>query len=379
MLVLFLSCCSLLHSFHHHRTSTHSLPALQSKVKIISETDYEITSIGMPTVIPPKKSTEKWLLWFHSRDKSLPENLVKGSSGRIYHADSEDGIIFTMHPSSPVLGPAKEQGDWFYFDSEHVGLGDVLVPGKMAQSLIAIQEGVFFMYTFGGNADAVKVDDQHIIGSKMEIGVAISQDGAHWSRVEGDSAYGSILEKGSVDEFDALFCGWPCIVEDGREFKMYYHTYDPRTKKFTVGLAISQNGVQWKKKGAVFAGGGEGSFDEMGVTRRQVVKVKEGVFRMWYEGISKSGVHSIGLATSSDGVRWERVADEPIFARNPDESAFDSGGVGSPRLVYLEDKQRWRMYYIGVPLGSSDSFDGNADAEIGIVESTDDIGMYFER
>lgn len=38
---------------------------------------------------------------------------------------------------------------------------------------------------------------------------------------------------------------------------------------------------------------------------------------MVYEGINKEGVHSLGLATSVDGVEWERKSDKPIFERSP--------------------------------------------------------------
>jgi hypothetical protein len=127
-------------------------PALGAAIRIISDPDtntvYDISSMGMPQVIPPSNVADKWLLWFQSRGRSLDANLVKGSSGRIFHAVSDDGLTFTMHPDSPVLSPSKESGDWFYFDSEHVGLGDILVPGKVAQSQIAIQDGVFFMYVY---------------------------------------------------------------------------------------------------------------------------------------------------------------------------------------------------------------------------------------
>jgi predicted GH43/DUF377 family glycosyl hydrolase len=217
------------------------------------------------------------------------------------------------------------------------------------------------------------------MGAKLEIGVAISQDGAHWSRIEGDGKYLSIVEAGEINDFDALFCGWPCIVEDGSQFKMYYHTYDAKVKKFVVGTAISSNSIKWKKLGPVFSGGGKGAFDEMGVTRRHVLRSRDMGYKMWYEGISAAGVHSIGIATSTDGITWQRVNDEPIFSKNPDERAFDSGGVGSPKLVYLADKKRWRMYYIGVPAGTQDAYDGNEEAVIGVAESTDEEGLYFER
>lgn len=38
---------------------------------------------------------------------------------------------------------------------------------------------------------------------------------------------------------------------------------------------------------------------------------------MVYEGIDKDGVHALGLATSADGVKWERKSNDPIFERSP--------------------------------------------------------------
>lgn len=310
------------------------------------------------------------------------------SLSRIHHAVSEDGLLWELHPDSPVLGPSKEQGDWFYFDAEHVGVGDVLVPGKSAQSLIAIQDGVFFMYIFGGNSDKSKSltpnpSNEEVIGAKLEIGVAISQDGAHWSRIEGESAYGSILEVGSSGDFDELSCGWPCVIEDGNVFNLYYHSFNARTGKSSIGVANSSNGIKWKKRGIVLEGGKEkGCFDERGVSRRSVIKTVDGSYRMYFEAISSEGVHSIGLATSRDGYRWEKVGNGPVFAPSEEEKAFDSGGVGSPKLVGLPDG-RWRMYYVGTPRGGSgvsgDSYEGNESATIGVAESSDPEGMYFER
>ena len=48
------------------------------------------------------------------------------------------------------MGPNKENGDWFYFDAEHVGLGDVIQPGDRAQNKFNTQGSVYLMYIFGG-------------------------------------------------------------------------------------------------------------------------------------------------------------------------------------------------------------------------------------
>lgn len=346
----------------------------------------------MPRVLPPAKGRKEWLLWFQGRDnKAVDSDVVKLTTGSIFHCSSPDGISnFKFHPDSPVMGPNKENGYWYMFDSEHVGLGDVITPGGRAQSKILTTDSVFFAYIFGGNRDTETLGNKvNVKGMKMEIGVAVSQDGAHWSRVEGPTAYGAILPVGSKvnDDFDSIFVGWPCVLEVGSEYWMYYHTYNAKSQKYEVGLAIAKDGImKWEKKGSVFSGGDVGSFDCKGVSRCHVIKLENGGYKMWYEGVSQDGKHSIGLATSSNGIVWERASNNPVFtASSSDSGAWDSGGVGSPHLVWLPEKRRWRMYYVGTPLnnmggGSAEATDDKvATAGIGAAESLDEDGMIFER
>ena len=88
----------------------------------------------------------------------------------------------------------------------------------------------------------------------MEIGVAVSQDGAHWSKVEGDGPYSAVLEAGREGEFDSEYVGWPFVLEDGKQYKMYYQTYNSKSKKTSLGLAISTKGIRFDKMGLVFQG-----------------------------------------------------------------------------------------------------------------------------
>lgn len=98
-------------------------------------------NLGMPRVLPPGQAGEDWLLWFHARDDGLADDVVKLSTGRILFASSKDGLSnWKFHEDSPVLNPNKENdGDWYFFDSEHVGLGDVIQPGEKANEKFATQ------------------------------------------------------------------------------------------------------------------------------------------------------------------------------------------------------------------------------------------------
>lgn len=243
------------------------------------------------------------------------------------------------------------------------------------KSKFATQDGVYLMYIFGGRNDAVLVNDVKVTGLRLEIGVAVSQDGAHWSRVEGPNAHCSILEPGKVDEWDGQSVGWPSVLEFGSEYRMYYHTYNARTRKYCIGLAVARDGLMnWKKRGVVFEGGSKSDtdFDSKGASRRHVVQLEAGGFKMFYEAISLEGQHSIGCATSPDGFAWTRLSDSPVFTANTvDPGAWDAGGVGSPHVVWLSETRTWRMYYTG--------FNVDKYGSIGVAESTDETGTLFRR
>jgi hypothetical protein len=59
------------------------------------------------------------------------------------------------------------------------------------------------MYFFGG--DANEVEGGGGVGEAMSIGVALSNDGLHWGRVEGEHSSGAVLEPNEGQ----LFVGWP--------------------------------------------------------------------------------------------------------------------------------------------------------------------------
>lgn len=65
------------------------------------------------------------------------------------------------------------------------------------------------------------------------------------------------------------------------------HSLDPRTKKYAVGLASSQDGLKWVKQNKgqpVFLGGAAGEWDSGGALRRCVTRI-DGVQHMFYEGV----------------------------------------------------------------------------------------------
>ena len=191
-------------------------------------------------------------------------------------------------------------------------------------SNVHFYNNLYWMWYFGGDSRVVDSGKFKAKGLNMLPGCAISRDGMNWIRLE--STYqGALLSLGKAGEFDALFCGWPQVLpDDDGTWKLYYHTLNP-DKGFLVGLAVSTDGLRWEKVGQILGPGESGSFDERGIGTRNVLKIN-GQYVMFYEGVNNSGYHSIGLAISDDGIHWQKDQGE-----QPGGSVFSHAEKGSGR------------------------------------------------
>jgi predicted GH43/DUF377 family glycosyl hydrolase len=215
-----------------------------------------------------------------------------------------------------------------------------------------------------------QIGPQSVKGIDLRPGLATSHDGLHWTRIEGPFR-GALLDVGRPGEFDMVFCGWPQVVAGDDGWTLYYHTLDPR-RGFCVGVATSDDGRRWRKRGEVLGPGAPGAFDEQGAATRTVI-LHEGRWLMFYEGVGRGGYRSIGLASSQDGFEWARERgtepDGSVFAHAPRGSGrWDAFAIGTPCIVPMEGGAL-RMYYIG-----SNEVEGSGHDELSLRHQ---IGLAF--
>ena len=75
-----------------------------------------------------------------------------------------------------------------------------------------------------------------------------------------------------------------------------------------------------------------------------------------------------------------RNSESPAFAKSDNPAAWDGGGVGSPHVLWLPEKRRWRLYYIGNPVGEGGpGSEAAISTGLGAAESTDETGAEFRR
>ena len=118
----------------------------------------------------------------------------------------------------------------------------------------------------------------------------------------------------------------------------YYQAGNP----VRIGLAQSANGHQWQKHGSpVLDVGPRGSWDERGVADPYVIRAGSAYY-MFYLGQDRARRQRLGVATSDDGIVWRKLRSNPILELG-EYGAFDENGLGEP-AVFAAHGYYWMLY-----------------------------------
>ncbi|XP_010532746.1 PREDICTED: uncharacterized protein LOC104808694 [Tarenaya hassleriana] len=345
----------------------------------LSADSWDSDEIGSPVVKRfLSDDEERWYMWYRGSSKLNPASdcvgLAVSSNG--IHWERGEGRVESIGDVGLVMSCCK---DWWVFDTENVRPGEVVI---MSSTKVRANSSVYWMYYTGYSSEKVEFHLQGLPfglknperfglcngeGGKVEVfrslpGLAISQDGRNWARIEGEHHSGALFDVGSEQDWDFLFIASPHVVFHGDgDLRMYYHSFDAKIGEFCIGIARSRDGIKWVKLGKIIGGRGrkdekDGSFwfDELGGINPCVSRNKrDGSYVMVYEGVDRDGKRSIGLAVSEDGLKdWKGVQDKAVLEA-AEGSAWDNEGVGSPCLVQMEgdSDHRWRLYYRGIGNG----------------------------
>eukprot|EP00246_Nothoceros_aenigmaticus_P015292 TRINITY_DN627_c0_g1_i1.p1 TRINITY_DN627_c0_g1~~TRINITY_DN627_c0_g1_i1.p1 ORF type:complete len:207 (+),score=23.94 TRINITY_DN627_c0_g1_i1:22-642(+) len=203
------------------------------------------------------------------------------------------------------------------------------------------------MYSFGAGMEEAPVPGsnppQLARGTKLRPGIAFSRDGISWERRDRP-----VLELGAPGEWDQNGVSWPRVLVQGPSGKwlMTYHTRESGGLKgtgfFSAGVASSSDGRHWEKHGKVLSVGVAGSWDEGGVSVRHVVPI-DGRYVMFYEGSDFNFNFAVGVATSKDGIVWEKDLEAgpepggPVLKPRKGENVWDNFIVGTPYVIKRDD------------------------------------------
>jgi predicted GH43/DUF377 family glycosyl hydrolase len=194
-----------------------------------------------------------------------------------------------------------------------------------------------------------------------------------------------VIRRGAPGEWDAVDVLNPSIIQQGDQYYNFFSGYDG--KSWHTGLAVSLDGVTWRKQGKILSAAGNGSaiasgdgifyyyqagdpveiglarmiagkrwvrspapvlpvgpygsWDERGVADPYVIRA-EGSYYMFYLGMDRAQRQRLGVATSSDGVTWYKLRANPILELG-EYGAFDANGLGEP-AVWTARGYYWMLY-----------------------------------
>jgi predicted GH43/DUF377 family glycosyl hydrolase len=228
---------------------------------------------------------------------------------------SLDGSHWFYYSKNPVISPSPDDFASLYIN----------YPFVMKDA------GGYKMYYTGGTG-----------GWQDRIGLATSSNGFQWQKYNGNP----ILPLGPPGAWDSYYVGMPDVILVGQTYYMWYHGKSPDLTG-SIGLATSTDGLVWTKHPAnpVLGKGALGQWDGFGVGGPNV-SIVNGIFYMAYGGASTTSDGKIGIATSLDGVTWQKYSGNPVLTP---QSGWEGTRIGASSLLFRNNK--FHLWYVG--------YDGN--------------------
>lgn len=176
------------------------------------------------------------------------------------------------------------------------------------------------------------------------IGLATSTDMEHWEKHENNPVmYPS--PAGNSDDWVVMD---PSVIYEDSIYKMWYSGKNS-SNVWSCNYAESEDGIEWVRPegvNPVLEDGDAGEWDNGFVGYNTVVRV-DGTYFMYYSGAATMDANNeIGLATSSDGINFNK------FANNPVISPGDAWDVAIFPEAVIYDGDRFHLWYGGEGGGS---------------------------
>jgi len=173
----------------------------------------------------------------------------------------------------------------------------------------------------------------------------------------GDVGLAAAQVNPAIGAFDAQQVGYVWVIKDGDQYKMFYSANDAQNFWRVGLAVSSDARHWTKVPGddtggAILDLGRAGAFDVACAYQPTVVKERDSLYRMWYRGCQAAGPFGgpsrglIGYAESNDGRTWVKLGKALDVGA---AGTFDSGGLTTPS-VFLDGKN-WAMYYAGFDTG----------------------------
>ena len=197
-------------------------------------------------------------------------------------------------------------------------------------------------------------------GGGSYVGYAYSYDGKSWIR----KVNYPVLTPGSNDKWDYGRAGVGPVIKKDNKFVMYYNGWGDQNGLWQVGMAVSNDGINWEKyPNPIFSGNLYG--DDARINANYVMKLGNQYYMYYTYGPNYGVNYKIGLAFSSDGVNWEKYQNNPILDASQN---WEGTGIGNASVINtstIVERNYFSLIYSNTSGGSNTAF-GMAFSEDGI-------------
>jgi hypothetical protein len=142
-----------------------------------------------------------------------------------------------------------------------------------------------------------------------------------------------------------------CIVRRAQTFHLFHirgerWTWPLGYREIDLGHATSADLCAWTTLPPVLGPGAPGAWDETGIWAPDIVE-QAGVYYMFYTGSDARNNQAIGLATSTDLLRWTKHSGNPVVTPGAwSDRAVGRDVAGRDGMVYGDtERDRYLMYY----------------------------------
>jgi predicted GH43/DUF377 family glycosyl hydrolase len=160
-----------------------------------------------------------------------------------------------------------------------------------------------------------------------EKGAADTEAAGGWVKYEKNPVLGGALGT----------CFDVSVLREGGVHRMWF-SWRP---KRSIALVESKDGLAWGEPRIVLGPNKASGWEDD--VNRPVVITHAGKYHMWYTGQAK-GKSWIGHATGKDGKTWERASDRPVLSA---EQPWERVAVMCPHVLYDDTRKLYRMWYSG--------------------------------
>lgn len=193
-------------------------------------------------------------------------------------ASSIDGINWEKYSENPILDIREDR-----WDNDYIAANG---------SAVLFQNRIYYFYQ--GVSKGTE---------EAKIGLAISEDGKDFE----ERTEEAIFVAGADGTWDCAGVADPYVIEINGTLYLYYLGQD----KFGIqrlGVAKSIDGKEWIKyaNNPIMDIGVKGAFDEKGLGEPSVI-YQAPYFYMFYTGRDRNEQRNIGVAVSLDGVNWKKL------------------------------------------------------------------------